>query len=260
MKTAILAIDLQNDFICPEGALPVQGAAGDVKRIASFVSRNCERIDYIALTLDSHQPIHIANQIYWRDADGNMPSLYSVISADDVRSGRWLPQYNIHRALPYLEQLEKVGESCTVWPMHCVFGSNGWAIDKIVMDSVAEWTLKTGRSYDLFFKGHTQSTEHYSIFKASVVWEDEPETALNSLLLDKLDSFDRVVLVGEAGDFCVANSLNDILIHRPAMASKLVVLTDCASWIYPDNPRAVKVYDEARKMGTCFEKSDNFRL
>lgn len=260
MKTAILAIDLQNDFTRPDGALAVNKADEDVWRIATFVRENSDAIDYIALTLDSHQPVHIANQIYWRNAEGEMPELFSTITAEDVRTERWLPQYNAKKALPYLERLELAGEVCTIWPRHCVSGTEGWAIDKVIMDSIVEWTLNTGRAYDLFFKGQAQSTEHYSIFKASVEWEDEPETALNTSLLDRLNRFDRVILVGEAGDICVANSLNDILINRPALAAKMVVLTDCTSWIYGDNARAKSIYERAGAMGTRFEVSENYRL
>ena len=66
-RTAILGIDLQNDFTSPTGSLFVQNSDIDVVRIADFIRNNQAKIDYIALTLDSHQPIHIAHQIYWED-------------------------------------------------------------------------------------------------------------------------------------------------------------------------------------------------
>jgi nicotinamidase-related amidase len=260
MKIAILGIDLQNDFTLPTGSLSVKNADEDVKRIASFIEANSGKIDYIALTLDSHQPIHIAHQIYWQDKNGNAPALFSTITAEDVRAGKWIARYNKDRALSYLEQLEEVGEVCTIWPMHCIYGTDGWAIDKTVMDSIIRWEINNDRKYELFFKGQSQSTEHYSIFKASVTWENEPETWLNTVLLDKLDAFDRIFLMGEAADICVANSLNDILNERPLMAEKIVILGDCMSWIYPDNKRASDIFARAKKMGAKFEKSTEYRL
>lgn len=260
MKTAILAIDLQNDFTLPSGTLSVKNADEDVKRIARFIEQNGAKIDYIALTLDSHQPIHIAHQIYWKDKDGNAPALFSTISADDVRYGKWIPQYNKDRALPYLERLEETGQVCTIWPMHCICGSDGWAIDKTVISSVIQWSITNNKNYELYFKGQSQSTEHYSIFKASVTWDDEPGTKLNISLLEKLDTFDRILLVGEAADICVANSLNDILNEHPQLAKKIIVLADCMSWIYPGNRKAEAVFERARQMGAQFGLSSEYRL
>lgn len=260
MNTVLLGIDLQNDFTQPDGALAVRNAEKDVNRIACFIENNRAGIDYIVLTLDSHQPIHIAHQIYWKDKDGNVPELFTLISAEDVRSGRWIPQYNKDRALTYLEKLDLIGEVCTIWPMHCIAGSDGWAIDKVVMDSIIDWSVFYNRVYDLYYKGHAQSTEHYSIFKAAVTWNDIPETRLNTVLLDKLDTFDRIVLVGEAADICVANSLNDILVYRPDMVKKIVVLTDCMSWIYPENKRAMAIFKDAVKLGATFDKSSGYVL
>lgn len=259
-RTAILGIDLQNDFTTPSGSLYVKGANEDVVRIATFIENNGAKIDYIALTLDSHQPIHIAHQCYWKNKNGDFPELFSKISYDDVKSGIWIPQYNSELALPYLERLENNGVACTIWPMHCILGSSGWAIDDILIKTLSEWAISNDRRYELFYKGYIQSTEHYSIFRAAVEWENVPETSLNIRLLDTLDGYDRVILVGQAADFCVSNSLNDIVQERPGLAQKIVVLTDCMSWIVKDNPLANDIYDIARMAGVKFMKSDTFNL
>lgn len=251
-RTAILAIDLQNDFTSPSGSLYVQGADKDMIRISDFIVRNQHNIDYIALTLDSHQPIHIAHQIYWKDKEGNNPPLYAVISADDVKSGKWIPQYNKESAVEYLEKLESKGDVCTIWPMHCILGTGGWALNKILTDALSEWSVKGNKSYELFYKGYSQSTEHYSIFRAAVEWADQPQTWLNTLLLDRLNEFDEVILIGEAADFCVANSLNDILDEKSELADKLAIFTDCMSWIMADNDRAKMIFNRAKDSGVRF--------
>ncbi|MDU1892314.1 MAG: hypothetical protein E6767_16640 [Dysgonomonas sp.] len=256
-KRAILGIDLQNDFTSPSGSLYVNGASDDVIRIADFIVRNQSKIEYVALTLDSHQPIHVAHQIYWKDKDGKVPPLFSIIKAADVKEGRWNAQYNKELALTYLEQLEQKGEVCTIWPMHCILGTSGWAIDKEITDTLSTWAINNDRSYELFYKGYSQSTEHYSIFRAAVEWETQPETFLNTTLLTKLNTYDEVLLIGEAADYCVANSLNDILDECDELAKKIVVLTDCMSWINPDNERAKIIFDKAKKQGVRFEDSCN---
>jgi nicotinamidase-related amidase len=254
-RTAILGIDLQNDFTSPSGSLFVKNADADVKRIADFIKFNQSKIDYVALTLDSHQPIHIAHQIYWKDDQGKHPELFTIIKAEDVRNERWIAQYHRDRALVYLEELERKGEVCTIWPMHCILGTTGWAIDQAITDGLREWTIGNDKSYELFYKGYSQSTEHYSIFRAAVEWENEPETYLNTKLLNRLNEFDEVLLIGEAADYCVANSLNDILDECKELAGKIVVFTDCMSWIDPDNQRAKDIFQKAENMGVRFTKS-----
>lgn len=259
-RVAILGIDLQNDFTQPSGSLSVKGADADVSRIAHFIDRYGSEIDYVALTLDSHQPIHVAHQSYWKDKDGNSPQLFSNISLNDVHSGKWIPQYNKELAATYLEQLEKNGASCTIWPMHCILGSSGWAIDQTLMSSLTNWAVKNDRSYELFYKGFIQSTEHYSIFRAAVEWEDNPDTQLNVRLLLLLNEYDTVIIVGEATDYCVASSLNDILEESPPLINKLVVFTDCMSWIVPDNAQAKLIFDKAERLGVKFVKSVDYKL
>lgn len=259
-KIALLGIDIQNDFTLPTGSLFVKNADKDIIQTANFILNNQQDIDYIALTLDSHQPIHIAHQCYWKDKGGNSPTLFSTVSFNDVKNGKWIPQFNKERALIYLKRLEEKGEACTIWPMHCISGTEGWAINKTITDVLSEWAIQNGKTYELFYKGCSQSTEHYSIFKAAVEWENEPETYLNTNLLAKLNNFDEVLLVGEAADYCVANSLNDILDECDELAKKITVLTDCMSWINPDNERAKSIFKKAQKQGVRFTISTEYKF
>lgn len=258
-RTAVLGIDIQNDFTQPTGALFVNGADADVRRMATFIEEYGSSIDYVALTLDSHQPIHIANQHYWKDKEGYPPALFTIIHAADVESGKWMPQFNDNRALSYLKALEKKGEICTIWPAHCIQGSKGWAINEILIKALYSWSINEGKTYDLFYKGTHQATEHYSIFKAAVQYEDSEETKLNKKLLSKLEEFDKILIMGEASDYCVANSLNDMLEAAPQLAKRIVVLADCISWINLENERAITMYDNARAQGVRFATSDQFR-
>lgn len=259
-KTAILGIDIQNDFTLATGALFVKGADTDIRRMSDFILGNQQHIDYIALTLDSHQPIHIAHQCYWKGQEGNRPALFSIITAADVKSNRWIPQYNVDKALIYLEELESKGEVCTIWPMHCILGTEGWALNRVLTDCLMEWAIDNDRSYELFYKGYSQSTEHYSIFRAAVEWESEPETYLNTTLLSRLNKFDEVLLIGEAADYCVANSLNDILDECDQLAKKIVVFTDCMSWINSENESAKKIFEKAESMGVRFMASSDYKF
>lgn len=258
-KTVVLGIDIQNDFTRPNGKLYVTGSENDVWNMYAFFEECGKHIDYVALSLDSHQPIHIANQIYWKDKEGYPPAKYTTISAEDVDKERWYPQYNQSSTLEYLRKLESTGQKCTIWPIHCIQGSWGWALNESLYKALHAWSAQYNKQYELFFKGSHQATEHYSIFKAAVEIPDAPETKLNTHLLDILDSFDRILVMGEAADFCVVNSLYDMITARPSMAERIIVVTDCMSWIDTNNLSAMAMYDEARQSGVRFMTSTELK-
>ncbi len=252
MKTVLLGIDLQYDFCDLKGALYVNGANEDTSRISELIERNQQSLDHIIMSMDSHQPVHVAHQVYWKNKEGKHPNLFSQILRKDIESGQWIPQYNRDVAIDYLTKLEKSGGVCTIWPPHCIIGTKGWSVDEKVFDSISRWTTETGKSYELVNKGMYQATEHYSLFKAAVEYPDVKATLLNLQLIEKLGEFDRILIVGEAADFCVANSLNDLLTYAPHLSNRIYMLTDCMSYIIPDNPSALKIFEDAKAKGVHF--------
>jgi len=259
-KVAILGIDLQNDFTTPSGSLYVKGANDDISHISDFITKHGDKICYIALSLDSHQPIHIATPNYWKDKEGNQPPLFSIITAKDVSSGKWIPQYNADQAVDYLKKLEAKNQVCTIWPPHCIIGSHGWAVNEKLIETLYHWSLDYNRYYEPFYKGYNQSTEHYSIFKAAVSYNYAPETKLNKVLISKLNLFDELFIVGEAADFCVANSLKDLIEYAPLLAPKTIILTDCMSWIDTENAKAQSIFAKAKDLGVRFMTSTEYKF
>lgn len=252
MKTVLLGIDLQFDFCNPQGALYVKGAQEDAKRISSLIYKHLHAIDHIVLSMDSHQPVHIAHQIYWKNASGQLPQLFSIITKESVEKGEWIPQYNHELALDYLSKLEQSGSICTIWPPHCIIGTQGWNVDETVFEALQKWTLETGHPYELVNKGMYQATEHYSIFKAAVEYPSVKETVFNNTLVECLKQFDRILIVGEAEDFCVMNSLNDLISFAPELSEKIHMLTDCMSCIIPNNKAAQEIFEKAKIQGVRF--------
>ena len=63
-NTQLLIIDPQFDFCDPTGALYVKGAEHDIARLATLINRAKDYIDDVRVTLDSHQPVHIAVSLY----------------------------------------------------------------------------------------------------------------------------------------------------------------------------------------------------
>ncbi len=231
----LLVIDPQNDFCDPDrGALYVPGAERDMARLARLVDRLRGRIADIHVTLDSHHSVDIAHPVFWRDGDGNPPAPFTSISAADVKSGRWttaLPGAR-PRALAYLEALEKSGRyPHTIWPPHCLIGSHGHNVVPSLFDAFQRWETERFAVVDYVTKGSNLWTEHFSAVQAEVPDPEDPDTQVNARLIDTLEKADLILLAGEAGSHCLANTVRDIAAQfsDPAYVRKMVLLEDATS-------------------------------
>ena len=93
-RTALLLVDVQNTFCLPEFELFVGGRSGrgaleDNERLCAFLYRNLGRITQVVTTLDTHTAVQIFHPVFWVDGDGGHPEPHTVISREDVESGRW---------------------------------------------------------------------------------------------------------------------------------------------------------------------------
>ncbi len=232
-KIHLVIIDPQNDFCDPKGALFVQGADQDMIRLANMVDRLGKKLDDIHVTLDSHQKVHVAHPIFWKDSKGNHPNPFTIITADDVRSGAWtatMPSFT-KRGLAYVETLEKNGKyPLCIWPPHCLIGSTGQAIYQPLFKSLMDWTEQFA-TIDFVTKGSNIFTEHYSAIVADVTDPDDPSTLMNTNFLNTVNEADIVLLAGEAGSHCLANTGRDAVNYfkDDSFVQKLVLLTDATS-------------------------------
>lgn len=80
-KIALVLVDMQIDFIHRDGALSVPGAIDDCRRVIEWIFRNVDAISKIFLSRDSHYPLQIFFSTWWRDAAGDHPPPYTVITA-----------------------------------------------------------------------------------------------------------------------------------------------------------------------------------
>ncbi len=258
-KNALLIIDPQNSFCNPgdkngngRGSLYVEGAAEDMNRLGKWIVKNKDLIDYIAITIDSHQPNDIAHPNFWQDKDGNFPAPFTIITSKDVESGTWTPRFDPKRCLDYLQALEKQGEyPHVIWPVHCVIGSEGAAIYQPLMNSLIDWTVK-GKFYQIVTKGTYPFSEHFGAFKAQIPDIDRSETQLNQNLIKTLETYQNVYLAGEAKSHCVANSLKQVLDEAPALAPKFIILEDAMSNVTGFETIADPIYAKAKSMGVRF--------
>jgi nicotinamidase-related amidase len=232
MSTALLIIDPQIDFCCPvRGSLFVPGAERDMQRLAQMVRLQAKKIDAIHVTLDTHHVVHIAHPIFWVDAAGQHPDPFTLIRADEVESKRWTttrPEMR-ERALAYVQALERGGRyALCIWPYHCLVGSEGHAVKPALFDALRAWEAPFAL-VNYIPKGSNIFTEHYSAIRAEVPDPADPATQTNRLLVETLRDTDRVLIAGEAGSHCVANTVRDLVEELGNGASRLTLLTDAIS-------------------------------
>jgi nicotinamidase-related amidase len=234
MSITLLIIDPQVDFCDPErGALYVPGAEQDMARLAEFVRRMYPEIDAIHVTLDSHHVVDIAHPVFWVDADGRHPAPFTSISAEEIETGRWTttkPEMRA-RALNYARTLEQGGRyALLIWPYHCLIGSPGHAVQPELFAALQEWEQNFAM-VNYILKGRNPWTEHYSAIRAEVPDKSDPETLPQSALIQALEASETLLVAGEAGSHCVANTVRDLAdqFSDPAHISRLCLLTDAVS-------------------------------
>lgn len=229
-RVQLLGIDIQFDFCNPAGALYVPGADKSSIRSAALIRRIARKLSMINLTLDSHQPVHIAHPTSWVDRQGKNPGLFTVITDNDVKTGVWRAadprkqKWYAH----YVAQLAINGRyPLMIWPPHCIIGTTGQALVKEVSDEVVAWALGRQSVVNYVTKGSNEATEHYSALQADVAIDADPSTKINTNLLQVIGEADIIGVLGQASSHCVANTLRDILARFPQeYARKVVLLKD----------------------------------
>jgi nicotinamidase-related amidase len=201
--------------------------------LAAFITKHTKRINEIFCTLDSHQSVHIAHPIFWRNSSGQQPNPFTVITVDDVKNGTWRASYPPFqkRALKYVETLAANKRyALVIWPPHCIIGSWGASIVPSVSNVLINWETTNFNKVNFVPKGSNYFTEHYSGVKADVEDPTDPTTKLNTSLTDALNLADEILLAGEALSHCLANTVQDIATEfGDDNIKKLTLLTDCSS-------------------------------
>ena len=155
----LLIIDVQNDF-CLGGAL----AVADSDAVVPIVNRLAERFAHVALTQDWHPSGHSS---FATSHPGSAP--FETIS------------------MPYGRQ--------TLWPDHCVQGTQGAAFHPQLATQRAEFVIR---------KGFRREIDSYSAFYEN---DRRMPTGVAGYLRER--GLRRIFLAGLATDFCVHYSAVD---------------------------------------------------
>jgi len=196
----LLVIDVQNDF-CPGGALAVP----DGDAVVPVINALGRRFAHVALTQDWHPADHLS---FASQHPGRRP--FETI------------------ALAYGAQ--------TVWPDHCVQGTQGAALHAGLALPHAQLILR---------KGFRRAIDSYSAFR-----ENDRATTTGLAAYLKERGLQRLYLVGLATDYCVAYSALDAV----AAGFTAVVIADACRAIDLDGSLA-QATARLREAGVGFAKA-----
>ncbi len=252
-KIALIGIDIQNTFCLPGFELYVAGRSGtgamdDNRRLCEFIYRNLGRITEISATMDTHQAFQIFHSIYLIDEHGNHPDPLTLISAEDIRNGRWKfnpavadslgidPTYGQEHLQNYVEQLKSNQKyELTIWPYHAMLGGIGHALVAAFEEALFFHSIARNWQADIILKGDNPLTESYSAIGPEVQRgpNNEEIAHKSGKLFEKLQRFDALIVAGQAKSHCVAWTISDLLaelrLKDERLAEKVYLLEDCTS-------------------------------
>lgn len=230
-------VDVQVDFVLPApiGRLPVPGAVADTQRTLEWIYRSVQHLTHITASLDTHLPLHIFFASWWRDARGQHPAPYTIITADEVEKGNWLPIQDAEWSLYYVQTLESVGKKqLMIWPFHCMEGTEGRAFVPALSEAILYHSGARMAQPTLLTKGTIPQTEFYSVVEPEVKVPGHPDGGLNVDFLRFVAEFDLIYIAGQARSHCVLETMHSVLRHfgdQPNVINKLRFLDDCTSSI-----------------------------
>ena len=253
-RIGLLLVDCQNTFCTPRFELFVGGRSGhaavdDSRRLCEFIYRNLGTISQVVVSLDTHMAMQVFHPAFLVNDKGEHPAPYTMISVDDVESGRWranaalsevvegrtqsdLQQYLVH----YCRQLKQRGKyELMIWPYHAMLGGVGHALVSAIEEALFFHTIARQSQVEFVIKGANPLTENYSVFSAEVTTDENDNTIAekNALFLKQVMALDAVIIAGQAKSHCVAWTVDDLLAEienrNPSLVKKIYLLEDCMS-------------------------------
>jgi len=148
------------------------GAVEDNQRLCEFIYRNLGILTEITLTMDTHRAMQIFHPIFLVDDSGNHPAPMTLVTYEDVQSGRWrfnpeiagslgiTPEYGQEHLLHYTKELKELHKyDLTIWPYHAMFGGIGHAVVSAVEEAIFFHTIARNSQVDLIIKGQMVLTK-----------------------------------------------------------------------------------------------------
>jgi nicotinamidase-related amidase len=156
------------------------------------------------------------------------------------------PGYAERHLAHYTRALATGGKyDLTIWPYHAMLGGIGHALVPAVEEAIFFHGVTRYSRPEFQVKGDRPLTEHYSMLGPEVTEGPDGERLgrFNAELIEKLLTFDAVVVAGQAKSHCIAWTIDDLLEDEHGLAERTYLLEDCTSPVVV--PGVVDYTDEA---------------
>ncbi len=282
-RILLIGIDYQNAFVVPDasqvapgepfGTLSVPGAKQDLYNYLRFFYNNFEKITRVMLSVDTHYVWQIFHNSMWRDEAGQAVPPLTPITTADIQSGKYRfvggDPNEAYKCVSYLEKANKGG--VFLWPYHCLIGTSGWNLDPQLMQMVHFHSAARNVEPIIGFKGTDKFSEMYGVLEP----EYNPRNIVTKALLDAIASFDnstgelnkfiwdKIIIGGEAGSHCLAESVRQILkrfVNYPDIIQRIYILKDCTSAVGGFEKQMNDAFDEFQRMGVNIVNSTDLIL
>lgn len=229
MRRLLILIDCQNDFVCKDGTMYIDGAEESKKNIEAFIRTNMHRLDNIWLTMDLHSPFSINFARFWGTVLGGDLEEEEGIRTSEIGT-IWKPALKeIADTEDYKKIVSLYKENCEVlpiYPEHCICGTKGSNIDEGIMSAVISWSSFSKKNCSVMIKGTDTLIDELSFLNPVL-----PKDAVPNLeTVDRICSYDEVFVAGYALDYCVKAFFDSILrVKEYSSLRNLTLLTDCTN-------------------------------
>lgn len=230
-NSALVVVDLQEDFLPPDGSLAVQNGRNVILPILRLLDVSKYKWKAVVATQDWHPVNHCS-----------FASQHAVPP---------FTQKNFRHPLKQKDESGKILSSVqTVWPDHCVQGSKGSEIDPQFMRYFEELKLYNINT-EIIQKGYIAEQEYYSCFED--IWGVH-KTDINHFLRKR--GITSLYFVGLAYDFCVLLSAIDSVKY----GFDTFIIKDCSESVFPDKKEdteakltsfGVKIITSDQLLDTC---------
>jgi nicotinamidase-related amidase len=256
MTTALLIIDPQSDFVDEGGTLQVPRAIEDMQRLSRFIVAHAQKIDKIFISLDNHPVVHISHANWFSRVSGadfwpldkSGPSPFVNLEVENGQfiidsSGNQYLARNQEWTINYLKFVKSLGKKHTIWPEHCIAGTQGEAVTEHLMPALRHaWNAWSDREYrdrvEWIRKGQSSYTEQYGAFREVMHYPNPLEDVYGNIsVMARIAQYETLYVAGEASSHCVRDSLMQFFRflddcrarHIEIPLKKIVILKDCMS-------------------------------
>ncbi|KAH3901765.1 uncharacterized protein SCODWIG_02362 [Saccharomycodes ludwigii] len=212
-NSALLVIDMQYDFLPPNGSLAVKFGDKILKPLKQYIDENINNFEIIIFTQDYHPIDHISfacnhpnkkdfDPITYKfpDTETSLASNNNMATSNSIPKEAKISSLNMQSKTP-LKDTKSFNS--LLWPKHCVQNTKGCEIHSIFTDYFNTLDNKYNR-IKVVKKGYLPDREYYSCFND--IWNDHKTEVSEYLQADGDKKIKNVYIVGLALDYCVYNS------------------------------------------------------